>query len=53
MTNPIRGMPWRACGFKAKPGLARGLAGRAEMTAKATFGRITCLGAGCSDGNAE
>jgi hypothetical protein len=36
----------RACGSKAKPepSRQRGPAGRAERTAKATFGRITCEG---------
>jgi hypothetical protein len=53
MTNPIRRYAAASLRIQGEARTFRGLAGRAEMTAKATSGRITCLGAGCSEGRAE
>jgi len=52
MTNLFRHDVSASLLIRGEAWVEDGPAGRAEVTAKATFGRIVWLGAGCSEGKA-
>lgn len=53
MTNPFRHDVAASLLIHGEAWAVRGLAGRAEVTEKATSGRIVWLGAGCLEGKAR
>jgi len=52
MTNPIRRDVAASLLMGGEAWAGNGSTGRAEVTAKATFGRIVWLGTGCPEGKA-